>query len=257
MSRLLFFVNGGLGLEILSELSKDPSIVIVGVVLNSDEKRNLGYRERVQEIFNLDKTGLFIWSSDLSSSEGFITALNSAEGGISALFGHKIPSEIFLKLRLGIINLHPSLLPYGQGADPVPWALIENGQQGISIHQVDEGIDTGRVLFRKKINTDISMNAGYIYGVLCTELLQALLLILPVWRKKELLDVPQVDIKPSHHTSVELKRLRDLHFCDYPELESVLRRLQALTYADGRSPTFKSANNELWTVRVEIKKVED
>ncbi|MCL0081308.1 hypothetical protein M1N64_03665 [Peptococcaceae bacterium] len=41
------------------------------------------------------------------------------------------------------INLHISFLPWNRGADPNFWSFIENAPVGVSIHYLDEGIDTG------------------------------------------------------------------------------------------------------------------
>ena len=49
------------------------------------------------------------------------------------------------------INLHLSYLPYNKGSHPNYWSFKEKTPAGISIHEVDSGIDTGRVIFRKKI----------------------------------------------------------------------------------------------------------
>ncbi|NOH01923.1 MAG: methionyl-tRNA formyltransferase [Chloroflexi bacterium] len=47
----------------------------------------------------------------------------------------------------GVINVHPSLLPKYRGADPIFWALVNNEKEtGITIHWMDEGVDTGSLL---------------------------------------------------------------------------------------------------------------
>ena len=45
-----------------------------------------------------------------------------------------------------IINLHISLLPWNRGADPNFWSWREDTPKGVTIHQVDKGLDTGPVL---------------------------------------------------------------------------------------------------------------
>ena len=49
--------------------------------------------------------------------------------------------------KFSCINIHPSLLPQYRGPVPTAWA-IENGEKhfGITIHLMDEGIDTGDIL---------------------------------------------------------------------------------------------------------------
>lgn len=51
-----------------------------------------------------------------------------------------------------ILNLHMSYLPYNRGSHPNFWSFYEGTQSGISIHLIDRGIDTGPILFQKKIN---------------------------------------------------------------------------------------------------------
>lgn len=50
-----------------------------------------------------------------------------------------------LKYKSRIINLHISALPWNRGADPNFWSWFDETPKGVSIHEVDEGIDTGPV----------------------------------------------------------------------------------------------------------------
>lgn len=50
-----------------------------------------------------------------------------------------------------IVNLHISYLPFNRGAHPNFWSFYDGTQSGVSIHLIDEGIDTGPILFQKKI----------------------------------------------------------------------------------------------------------
>ena len=49
------------------------------------------------------------------------------------------------------INLHISYLPWNRGADPNYWSFVDDTPKGVSIHLIDEGLDTGDLLFRKKV----------------------------------------------------------------------------------------------------------
>ncbi|MDR1450802.1 MAG: hypothetical protein LBI57_00485 [Helicobacteraceae bacterium] len=53
-----------------------------------------------------------------------------------------------------IINLHISYLPYNRGANPNIWSFIENTPCGVTIHEIDDGIDTGDILAQEKIDYD-------------------------------------------------------------------------------------------------------
>lgn len=70
---------------------------------------------------------------------------------ILAWWPYIIKEPILNITKLGIINFHPSLLPYGRGKNPNFWAIVEEEPFGVTLHFIDEGIDTGEILFRKEI----------------------------------------------------------------------------------------------------------
>lgn len=66
---------------------------------------------------------------------------------IVAAYGKLIPSDLLKAPRLGVINLHPSLLPRHRGPSPVSTAILEGDEfTGVSIMLLDEGMDTGPIL---------------------------------------------------------------------------------------------------------------
>jgi methionyl-tRNA formyltransferase len=72
-----------------------------------------------------------------------------ADAMVVAAYGLIIPRDILGVPRLGCINIHASLLPRWRGAAPIQRALLAGDPQtGISIMQMDAGLDTGPVLLR-------------------------------------------------------------------------------------------------------------
>lgn len=71
---------------------------------------------------------------------------------VVAAFGQILSREILDMPRLGCVNIHASLLPRYRGAAPIQWAII-NGEDktGITIMQMDTGIDTGDMLFKAEV----------------------------------------------------------------------------------------------------------
>lgn len=49
------------------------------------------------------------------------------------------------------INLHISYLPFGKGIMPNLWSFIDDFPSGISIHELDQNFDTGKIILQKKI----------------------------------------------------------------------------------------------------------
>ena len=71
---------------------------------------------------------------------------------ILSAYYRKIFPESLIKLpKLGVINIHPSYLPFYRGPVPTAWAILNAEKKfGITIHKVDKGIDTGDILIQKK-----------------------------------------------------------------------------------------------------------
>lgn len=67
-------------------------------------------------------------------------------------YGYKflIKGALLAKYQNKIINLHPSFLPWGRGYFPNFWSHVYDFPKGVSIHLINEGIDTGAILFQRE-----------------------------------------------------------------------------------------------------------
>ena len=70
---------------------------------------------------------------------------------VSHGYRHIIKKEILEKLPDRVINLHISILPWNRGADPNFWSFADNTPKGVTIHYVDEGLDTGDIIVQKEV----------------------------------------------------------------------------------------------------------
>ncbi|MBF0887608.1 MULTISPECIES: methionyl-tRNA formyltransferase [Gluconobacter] len=76
-------------------------------------------------------------------------ALN-ADAAVVAAYGLILPKEMLAAPRLGCLNIHASLLPRWRGASPIQSSILAGDtQSGVSIMQMDEGLDTGAVLLEE------------------------------------------------------------------------------------------------------------
>ncbi|MDH4164511.1 MAG: methionyl-tRNA formyltransferase [Nitrospirota bacterium] len=83
------------------------------------------------------------------------------EAIVVAAYGQILPREILTLPKLGCINIHASLLPAGRGAAPINWSIINGDKEaGITIMQMDEGMDTGAILLQGAIPIDPSDTGG-------------------------------------------------------------------------------------------------
>ena len=79
-------------------------------------------------------------------------------------YGCIIPPQLLHVAQYGCINLHVSLLPKYRGSAPIQWAVL-NGDAGtgVSIMQLDEGLDTGDVLLVEPVSIDPEETSGELF----------------------------------------------------------------------------------------------
>ena len=71
---------------------------------------------------------------------------------VVAAFGQILPQELLDIPRLGCVNIHASLLPKLRGAAPIQWSIVNgDAETGITLMQMDAGMDTGDILFQERI----------------------------------------------------------------------------------------------------------
>ena len=79
-------------------------------------------------------------------------------------FGQILPKEILEMTPYGCVNVHASLLPKYRGASPIHYALL-NGEKesGITIMRTDEGIDTGDIIVKSKLEIFPNETCGELF----------------------------------------------------------------------------------------------
>lgn len=73
---------------------------------------------------------------------------------ISYGYRHILPKDILDIFPDKAINLHISYLPWNRGADPNFWSFVEDTPKGVTIHYLDDGVDTGDIIVQEKVEFD-------------------------------------------------------------------------------------------------------
>lgn len=85
----------------------------------------------------------------------------AADVSLVMAYGRILPADVMSAARRGAMNLHASLLPRYRGAAPINWVIVHGETQtGISLMQMDEGLDTGPVYSRHTLELSATENAG-------------------------------------------------------------------------------------------------
>lgn len=84
-----------------------------------------------------------------------------ADAAVVVAYGLLLPKPILTAPRFGCVNVHASLLPRWRGAAPIQRAILAgDAETGITIMQMDEGLDTGLMLLRQAIPIGAKETAG-------------------------------------------------------------------------------------------------
>lgn len=79
-------------------------------------------------------------------------------------YGMLLRSDVLNFPKYGCLNVHASLLPMYRGAAPINWVILKGETEtGVTIMQMDEGLDTGDMLYIKKISIGENETAGELF----------------------------------------------------------------------------------------------
>lgn len=148
---ILFMGGHELGAKTLEHLINNK-VNVVGVVVSKNA--NDWYRG-VDEVAN--KFNLELYEEENINDQNFSNKIKPLNLDLIMCvnFDQILKKDIINLPTIGCINTHASLLPKYRGRAPLNWAMI-NGEQysGVTVHFIDEGVDTGDIILQEKIKID-------------------------------------------------------------------------------------------------------
>lgn len=187
------------------------------------------------------KAGIPVLQPTRVKSPDSVEALRAYEADvfIVAAFGQILSKEILDMPRFGCLNIHASLLPAYRGASPIQWAVI-NGEEktGVTIMQMDEGVDTGDILYQKEIKLDEKETGESLFEKLAVLGAEAIIEALTLLPAGKLARTAQCEEKATH-TGMIHKDMGEIDWSMSAEkLERLVRGLNswpsAFTFWEGK-----------------------
>ena len=134
----------------LAALIESPTVQVVAVVTQPDRPkgRDLKLQPSPVKVLGLSAK-LPVLQPERARSEEFLEALRALRPDLIAVaaYGQILPVSILELPRFGCLNVHTSLLPKYRGAAPIQWAILNGDTEtGVTIMQMDAGLDTGGIL---------------------------------------------------------------------------------------------------------------
>lgn len=239
MMRILFMGTPDFAVPTLQTLLQSEHEV-VGVVTQPDKPKGRSGKMQCSPVKTTAmEAGVPVYQPMKIRDEAFLFELRQMDFDVIVVvaFGQILSKEILAIPKYGCLNVHASLLPKLRGAAPIQWAVI-NGEKesGVTIMQMNEGLDTGDILLSRKYTLKEKETGGSLFETLSTFGGPMILEVLELAEKKKLNPVPQVE---EEHTYAKLlsKSMGNIDFSKPAEvLERFIRGLSpwpsAYTFLD-------------------------
>ncbi len=182
--RIIFMGTPDFSVGVLKALHEAGEEIVLCVTQPDREKgRGKGVSMTPVKEYALE-IGVPVFQPEKIRAEEAVVRLReyNADIAVVAAFGQILSKEILDMPRYGSINVHASLLPYYRGAAPIQRSIINGDEKtGVTIMQMDEGLDTGDMIMKKEVKIAKDETGGSLFdklmetgASLCVEAIRAI-----------------------------------------------------------------------------------
>ena len=208
-------------LEALAEAGYE----IAAVVTQPDKPKGRGKEQKMPPVKEAAlRLGLPVYQPAKVREPEFIETVRKIAPDVIVVsaFGQIIPQALLEIPKYGCINIHASLLPKYRGAAPIQWAVIDGEPvSGVTIMQMDAGLDTGDMLARTEVALDAGETGGSLFEKLSRAGAELLKETLPKLETGELTPEKQPEESPTPYARMIRK---EDGLLDWRESAEVLER---------------------------------
>lgn len=206
--RTIFFGSPKLAVPCLEALHQISEVLVVISQPDRPAGRGLAMKpppvkERAVEL------ALEVWQPKKVRTMEFAEKLRALDADVAVVmaYGRILPRGVLEAPRVGCVNVHASLLPRWRGAAPIQWSIVHGDREtGVTLMQMDEGMDTGPILAMARTAVEPDDTASTLGARLSHMGAELLRKELPRYVAGELTPQPQ---DPSKVTTAPLLRKED------------------------------------------------
>ncbi len=246
--RILYLGNNRLGWKVLSWLQEQGE-QLVGLVIHPPEERRFG--EEMLSCIQLADDRIFEATQlDQPSVRQRIRELRP-EIGISVLFGRILRAEFLKIFPSGCLNLHPALLPYNRGAYPNVWSIVEGTPAGVTLHYMDQDIDTGDIVAQREVEVEAVDSGGSLYRKLEVAALEMFRDTWPLICSGRAPRIPQEPGTGTFHRLADVDQIDEIDLDSSYTARELIDVLRARTFPPHKSAYLREGNRKIY-LRLEL-----
>jgi len=193
---IAFFGTPEFAVPSLDALVQSPHTV-VAVITQPDKPRGRGQRVSAAPVkARAEALNIPVWQPEKLRVETFLDQMRAmgADLGVVAAYGKILPESLLQIPRLGMINVHASLLPRYRGAAPIQRAIMEGETQtGVTIMRVVKALDAGAMISKDALTIEPDETGGELEARLATLGARLLLPVVDQLDRGTAVETPQDD----------------------------------------------------------------
>jgi len=169
-----------------------------------------------------------------------------ADLAVSVLFRNILRVPFLSLFPKGCINVHPAYLPYNRGVYPNVWSIVDKTPAGVTLHYIDEGLDTGDIIAQQEIAIEPTDTGGSLYGKLEHAALE---LFVRTWPLIEAGKAPRTKQDPTQGTSHRLKDVESIDEIDVEKLyrgDELINLIRARTFPPYQGAYFRYKGRKIY-----------
>ncbi len=240
--RILYLGNNWLGWQALRWL-REQGEEIVGLVVHPERHR--AYGEEILEVAGLPPDRIFAGSRLRRPEVRKAIAQLRPDIGLSVLFAYILKSEMLRVFPHGVVNVHPALLPYNRGAFPNVWSIVEETPAGVTLHYMDETIDTGNILGQREVDVEPIDTGETLYRKLEHTALDLFRETWPRIRSGTAVPLPQEPDAGTSHRLCDVEDIDEIDLDASYRARDLINILRARTFPPYRGAFFKTGGRRV------------
>ena len=225
MAKIMLCANDKVGVEVAKFLKEENDII--EFLLLHDKEEN---QKKIGDIIKFAKPKRIFLANQMYN-ENVIKEIKSCNIDfiITVYWAYLLKPEI-IALAKNTLNFHPALLPINRGWFPHVHSFIEGTPFGVTLHQIDEGADTGPIWVQKEVFPDEIDTSGSMYKKLQNEIID---LFKENWKKiktGKIKPFPQDEKKAIYKSKKEIEKLDFIDINQTMNIKDFIQLLKSRTF---------------------------
>lgn len=227
--RVILMANDWPGVEVAKYLLSQGD-EIVRLYLHADNNRKYG--PEIIEASKCKESHIFD-AENLTDPEHIKNLIELAPDYIITVYwAYLLKKEVIECASEGRVNFHPALLPINRGWYPHVFSIIDGTPTGVTLHEIDEGADTGAIWAQREVPLSEYDTAFTIYNTLQRKIVELFKETWPKIKVKKIQPVPQDHLEANYHKKSEIESLDKIDPESDIKVGDLIRLLKARSFGN-------------------------